>query len=298
VKTNNRTVRDAFAGYLFLLPAMIVFGFFIAEPLVASVVLSFSQYDVITPAKFIGLDNFAQFFHDQRLGLIFLNTIKFVVILVPLHLVIGLLLALGVTKVVSVKWKYVYRTAFYFPVLVTTAAVAVAWVYMYDHNFGIMNYMLGLFGLQSVPWLNDPHWVYVSVAIFSIWKFVGNPFLYYLIGLQNIPHDLYEAAEMDGANPFQSFFRITLPMLTPTVFFVLVITLIGAIQIFDEPYLITGGGPGDASRTISLYIYELAFQNHMMGYASTVSLGLFLIIMAITVLQFQLSKRWVYYDQD
>lgn len=295
---NKRTVRDAFAGYLFLLPALIVFGLFIAEPLITSIFLSFTQYDVLTPAQFIGLDNFKQFFHDARLGDIYLNTIKFVLILVPLHLVVGLLLAIGVTKVASVKWKYVYRTAFYFPVLVTTAAVAVAWVYMYDQNFGIMNYLLGLLGLDAIPWLNDPYWVYVSVAIFSIWKFVGNPFLYYVIGLQNIPKNLYEAAEIDGANSFQSFFRITLPMLTPTIFFVLVITLIGAIQIFDEPYLITGGGPGDASRTISLYIYELAFQNHTMGYASMVSLSLFVIILAVTILQFRLSNRWVSYDQE
>ncbi|MFC5447736.1 carbohydrate ABC transporter permease [Paenibacillus aestuarii] len=295
---NSKAVRDAFAGYLFLLPALIVFGLFIAEPLVNSIILSFHRYDVITPAVFVGLDNFVKFFHDTRLGTVYGNTIEFVLILVPLHLIMGLLLALGVTKVVSVKWKYIFRTAFYFPVLVTTAAVAVAWVYMYDFNFGIMNYLLSLFGAAPIPWLNDPHWVYVSVAIFSFWKFVGNPFLYYLVGLQNIPKSLYEAAEIDGANATQSFFRITLPMLTPTIFFVLVVTLIGAIQIFDEPYLITGGGPGDASRTISLYIYEQAFQNHAMGYASTVSLSLFIIILAITIMQFRFSSRWVSYDQE
>jgi multiple sugar transport system permease protein len=298
VKTNQRRWKDIAAGYLFLLPALIVFGVFIAQPLVASIVLSFTKYNVISPAVFVGLDNFVAFFHDKRFGLILWNTVKFALILVPLHLIVGLLIALAVTKVVSIRWQYVYRTAFYFPVLVTTAAVAVAWVYMFDNNFGVLNYLLGLIGFDAIPWLNDPNWVYVSVAIFSLWKFVGNPFLYYLIGLQNIPRTLYEAAEIDGANRFQSFYRITVPMLTPTIFFVLVITLIGAIQIFDEPYLITGGGPGDASRTVSLYIYELAFQYKTMGYASTVSLGLFVIILAITILQFRLSSRWVYYDQE
>lgn len=286
------------AGYLFLLPALIVFAVFIAEPLIASFVLSFADYSIILPTEFIGWDNYVQFFNDERLARVALNTLKFVLILVPMHLVAGLLLALAVTKVASMKWKYLYRTAFYFPVLATTAAVAVAWVYMFDNNFGVLNYLLGLLGMDAVPWLNDPFWVYVSVAVFSLWKFVGNPFLYYLIGLQNIPKTMYEAAEIDGANKFQSFFRITLPMLTPTVFFVVVITLIGAIQIFDEPYLITGGGPGDASATISLYIYELAFETKTMGYASTVSLGLFVVIMAITVMQFRFSNRWVYYDQD
>jgi multiple sugar transport system permease protein len=291
-------MKDIAAGYLFLLPALIVFGFFIAQPLVSSVILSFTKYDIISPAEFVGLDNYVSFFDDQRFRLIMWNTTKFVLILVPMHLIAGLLIALAVMKVKSVKWQYVYRTAFYFPVLVTTAAVAVAWVYMYDTNFGVLNYLLGLFGFDAVPWLNDPKWVYVSVAVFSLWKFVGNPFLYYLIGLQGIPRTMYEAAEIDGANPFQSFFRITLPMLTPTIFFVLVITLIGAIQIFDEPYLITGGGPGDATRTVSQFIYEIAFQYKMMGYASTVSLMLFVVILTITVLQFRLSKRWVYYDQE
>lgn len=294
----NKTLKDAMAGYLFLLPALVVFAVFIAEPLIASFVLSFADYSIILPTEFIGWDNYVQFFNDERLARVALNTLKFVLVLVPLHLVAGLLLALAVTKVASMKWKYLYRTAFYFPVLATTAAVAVAWVYMFDNNFGVLNYLLGLLGMDAVPWLNDPFWVYVSVAIFSLWKFVGNPFLYYLIGLQNIPKTMYEAAEIDGANKFQSFFKITLPMLTPTVFFVMVITLIGAIQIFDEPYLITGGGPGDASATISLYIFELAFETKTMGYASTVSLGLFAVIMAITVMQFRLSNRWVYYDQE
>jgi len=298
VKRTERIVKDTVAGYLFLLPALIVFAIFIAQPLVASVLLSFTKYNIISPAEFVGMDNFVAFFTDKRFGLIMWNTVKFVLILVPLHLVAGLIIALAVTKIKSIRWQYVYRTAFYFPVLVTTAAVAVAWVYMFDNNFGILNYFLNRLGFDAVPWLNDPGWVYVSVAVFSLWKFVGNPFLYYLIGLQNIPRTLYEAAEIDGANRVQSFFRITLPMLTPTVFFVLVITLIGAIQIFDEPYLITGGGPGDASRTVSLYIYEVAFQYKMMGYASTVSLALFVIILAITLVQFKLGNRWVYYDQE
>ena len=294
----RRAVKDTFAGYLFLLPALVIFAVFVAEPLIASFYYSFTRYDIINPAQFIGLDNFRQFMQDERLRLIYWNTLKFVVILVPLHMTVGLLLAFAVHSVVSLKWKYVYRTVIYFPVLVTTAAVAVAWQYLYDTSFGVMNYLLSLFGLQPIPWLNDPYWVYMAVVIFSLWKFVGNPFLYYFIGLQNIPQHLYEAAQIDGANRLQSFFRITLPLMTPTIFFVLVITLIGAIQIFDEPYLITGGGPGDASRTINLYIYEIAFQKHAMGYACTVALSLFVVIMSLTILQFRLGNKWVIYDRE
>ncbi|MBB6732966.1 carbohydrate ABC transporter permease [Cohnella zeiphila] len=294
----SRTMKDGFAGYLFLLPALILFLLFIAEPLIVSVFLSFTEYNVITPYRWIGLDNVRQFFHDARLGLMYGNTFKYVLILVPLHMVLGLLLALGVTRKISKRWKYFYRTAFYFPVLVTSAAVAVAWSFLFDSDFGVLNYLLGQLGFDRVPWLQSPRWVYAAVALYSFWKFVGNAFLYYVIGLQNIPETLYEAAEIDGAGPLQSFFRLTLPLLSPTIFFVLVTTLIGATQIFDEPYLITGGGPGDASRSVNMYIYEVAFQSHEMGYASLVSLSLFLIILLVTVLQFRLSRTWVSYHQE
>jgi len=290
--------RNTVVGFLFLLPAILTFGLFIGEPLIHALILSFTEYNVITPAKLIGWDNFKQFLNDDRLGLIYWNTFKFLIILVPMHMIAGLLLALGVSRILSNKWKYFYRTIFYFPVLVTTASVAIAWQFMFDFDFGVLNYLLGLMGINPVEWLTSPSWVYVSVAIFSLWKFVGNSFLFYLIGIQNIPKTLYEAAEIDGASSFQRLFKITLPLLTPTIFFVLITTMIGAIQIFDEPYLITNGGPLDASRTISLYIYELAFQNHTMGYASTVALSLFVIILIITIIQFKMSNRWVHYEQD
>lgn len=294
----KKTTKDTIAGYLFLLPALLAFAIFIAEPLIAAIFLSTTEYNIIHPYNFTGLKNFEQFLQDERLSQIYWNTFKFVIILVPMHIVFGLLLALGVSRVVSKTGKYMYRTIFYFPVLVTTAAVAIAWQFMYDFDFGVINYFLNTLGFESIYWLTSPTWVYLSVAIFSLWKFVGTAFLYYIIGLQNIPSTLYEAAEIDGANRIQTFFRITLPLLTPTIFFVLVTTLIGATQIFDEPYLITGGGPLDASRTISLYIYEIAFQYHAMGYASLVAISLFLIILLITILQFSLGKRWVYYDQE
>ncbi|MBS4197611.1 carbohydrate ABC transporter permease [Lederbergia citri] len=294
----ENTFKNTMVGLLFLSPALITFGIFIAEPLVHAIVLIFTKYNVISPAKFVGMANIKTFFEDDRLRLIYWNTFKFVIILVPMHMIFGLLLAVGVTKVISNKWKYFYRTIFYFPVLVTTASVAIAWQFMFNYDFGVLNYILNLLGIDSINWLTSPTWVYLSVAIFSLWKFVGNGFLYYLIGLQAIPKTFYEAAEIDGATSVQSFFRITIPLLTPTIFFVFITTMIGAIQIFDEPYLITGGGPLDASRTITLYIYEVAFQNHEMGYASTLAVSLFLIILAVTIFQFKMSDKWVNYDNE
>ncbi|WP_308634920.1 carbohydrate ABC transporter permease [Paenibacillus silvisoli] len=290
--------KDLLVGYLFLAPALLLFLVFIAEPVIASLILSFTKYNVITPSQFIGFDNFKAFFDDDRLGLVYWNTLKFVLILTPLHVILGLLLALAVQRKIAKGLKYFYRTIFYFPVLATSAAVATAWSFIFNKEFGILNYFLGLFGIEGIPWMQSPNWVYLAVAIYSFWKFIGNAFLYYFIGLQNIPESLYEAAEIDGAGKLQRFMNITLPMLSPMLFFVLVTTLIGTTQIFDEPYLITGGGPGDASRSVNMYIYEIAFQKHQMGYASTVSISLFLAILAITALQFGLSKKWVSYDQE
>ncbi|MDD9268985.1 carbohydrate ABC transporter permease [Paenibacillus sp. GCM10023248] len=294
----HRTMSNLIAGLLFLAPALLFFTLFIGEPVVATLYLSFTKYNVITPAQWIGFDNFKHLVEDQRLLLTYGNTLKYILILTPMHAILGLLLALAVNRPVASAWKYVYRTVFYFPVLATSAAVAVAWQFMFSKDFGILNYCLGLLGVDPIAWMQSPFWVYVAVAIYSFWKFIGNAFLYYLIGLQSIPATLYEAAEMDGASGMQRFSSITLPMLSPTIFFVLVTTLIGATQIFDEPYLITGGGPGDASRSVNMYIYEVAFQHHEMGYASTLSLSLFVIILCVTMVQFAISRKWVNYDRD
>ncbi|MEC0231758.1 carbohydrate ABC transporter permease [Paenibacillus alba] len=294
----NRTRSNMIIGLLFLAPALLFFILFIGEPVVATLYLSFTKYNVLTPSQWTGLANVKHLFSDSRLWLTYGNTLKYIAILTPMHAILGLLIALAVNRNISKGWKYVYRTIFYFPVLATSAAVAVAWQFILNTDFGILNYFLGKFGIDPIPWMQSPNWVYLAVAIYSFWKFIGNAFLYYLIGLQSIPESLYEAAEIDGASSIQRFFAITLPMLSPTIFFVLVTTLIGAMQIFDEPYLITSGGPGDASRSVNMYIYEVAFQHHDMGYASMLSLSLFLLILCVTIIQFSFSHKWVNYDRD
>ncbi|NQX70362.1 sugar ABC transporter permease [Paenibacillus alba] len=294
----NRTRSNMIIGLLFLAPALLFFILFIGEPVVATLYLSFTKYNVLTPSQWTGLANVKHLFNDSRLWLTYGNTLKYIAILTPMHAILGLLIALAVNRNISKGWKYMYRTIFYFPVLATSAAVAVAWQFIFNTDFGILNYFLGKFGIDPIPWMQSPNWVYLAVAIYSFWKFIGNAFLYYLIGLQSIPESLYEAAEIDGASSIQRFFAITLPMLSPTIFFVLVTTLIGAMQIFDEPYLITSGGPGDASRSVNMYIYEVAFQHHDMGYASMLSLSLFLLILCVTIIQFSFSHKWVNYDRD
>jgi multiple sugar transport system permease protein len=294
-RKDKKMKRESIAAYLFILPALLTFCLFVGIPIVSSIVLMFQSYDIITPAKFVGLKNINAFFHDRNLLTIYLNTFKFAIVLVPLHVVIGLALAYLVTRV-SQKLQYIYRTIIYFPSIVTTASVAIAWGYLYNTNFGAINYFLGKLGINPIPWLSSSKWSIPAIAIFSLWKFVGIAFLYYFIGLQGVPQTLHEAAKIDGANARQIFFRITLPLLTPTLFFVIVTTIIGSIQIFDEPFLITNGGPGNSSRTVSLYIYEQAFQAYKMGYASTIAVSLFLIVLIITIIQFSLSKRWIHYE--
>jgi multiple sugar transport system permease protein len=226
------------------------------------------------------------------------NTAKFVVLLVPMHLLMGTLLALGVNTLTSRTGTYFYRTIFYFPTLVTSASVILGWRYMLSTDTGMINYYLGLLGIKAIPWLSSSFWVYPATMVFSLWKFVGTYFLYFFIGLQNIDQGVIEAAKIDGANSRQRLWNITLPMLSPTMFFVMVTQLIGCIQIFDEPFLLTGGGPGDASRSISLSIYETAYRSQLYGYASAIALVLMVIILAVTLIQMQTSNMWVNYDRE
>ena len=228
--------------------------------MVITIVLSFFDYNMLQGSEWINFDNYIEFFKNPTSWQIIWNTFKLTLILVALHIVIALLLAFVIYKEKRGPVKYVYRTAVYLPSILTTASVA--------------------------------------ICLFSLWKFVGTPFLYYLIGLQGIPDGYYEAAQIDGANKIQTFFHITLPMLTPTLFFVITITTINTFQIFDEPYIITNGGPGNASRTLALHVYEKAFKAYEMGYASSVSVVLFIIVLVITIILYSTQNKWVTYDVE
>lgn len=295
----RRKRKEARAAYLFVAPTVIFFTAFVAVPIIMTVfVLSFSSYDLLSPMKFVGLDNFKQLVSDPDVKVVLLNTLKFILIIAPVHIVIGLLLAAAVTSVKSWFFRGAFRVAFYFPLVVTTASVAIVWGYLYDTNFGVFNYFLSSAGAPAIPWLTDTSWSLVAVALFSAWKFIGNAFLYYLIGLQNIPDSYIEAASIDGANGIQIFFRIKLPMLTPTLFFVITTTLINCFQMFDEPFFLTKGGPGVSSQTIAMHIYRKGFNEYHFGYASTLGLILFVIVLIVTFIQFSTQKKWVSYDME
>ena len=294
----SKKKSDAVSVYLFLLPALLAFLLFIGAPMVITIVLSFFDYNMLQGSEWINFDNYIEFFKNPTSWQIIWNTFKLTLILVALHIVIALLLAFVIYKEKRGPVKYVYRTAVYLPSILTTASVAIAWYYMFNYDFGVFNWLLSQLGISGVKWLTSSSGVIVAICLFSLWKFVGTPFLYYLIGLQGIPDGYYEAAQIDGANKIQTFFHITLPMLTPTLFFVITITTINTFQIFDEPYIITNGGPGNASRTLALHVYEKAFKAYEMGYASSVSVVLFIIVLVITIILYSTQNKWVTYDVE
>jgi multiple sugar transport system permease protein len=293
---NRSQLREAFVAYGFLAPVIVGFLIFVFGPAVAAIGLTFFSYDVLTPPRFSGWANYLRLFRDPRLPLIYWNTMVYVFWYVLLTTVIGLALAVAANRAMHVAWRYLIRTSYFFPVLTSLASVSLVWQYLYNTDFGIFNYYLGLLGITRIPWLTSSQWAIASIILLGVWKNIGFNFILLVAGLQNIPRHLYEAAEIDGAGRWASFRYITLPSLSPVMFFVIVWGLINGFQVFESPFILTTGGPGDASRTVVMYIYESGFRFFQMGYASTVALSLFLIVVLLTLVQFRLSRIWVFYQ--
>jgi len=288
--------REAFVGYLFILPTYIGFIIFILYPLVESMRISFQEFSLLRGSAYIGLDNYAQMFADPRLRIAYINTIIFTLFAVFFNAGIGLILAVMLNRRLPILMRNVYRSIFFFPVLIAHTYIAVIWRFLYQQDTGVINYYLGVIGIDPIPWLSNAHWAMAAIIILDVWKNTGFAMLVFLAGLQSIPNEYYEAAQLDGANERQLFFRITIPLLSPTIFFILVIFMIGALQVFDTIIVLTQGGPGDATRSVVLYVYEIAFRTFNMGYAAAVSMTLFAIILILTALQFWISRRWVHYE--
>ncbi len=288
--------QEAIAGYLFVTPAFLGLLTFTAVPILASLVLVFLNYDLLTPPTWAGLENIQRLFGDKRMFTMYWNTLRLVIGVTLFNNALGLLLAIGVNRSMHWSMRYFLRTSIFFPVLTTTASLAVVWRFLLTQDRGVVNYLLGQIGIDPIPWLSSSTWALVSAGIYDVWKSCGYLMIIYLAGLQGISQSYYEAAEIDGASRWQLFRYITLPLISPTAFFAFVISLIGAFQIFDNVWILTQGGPGDASRVIAIYIYEKAFKGFEMGYASAVSLTLFAILIVMTSLQFFGARRWVHYE--
>lgn len=291
-----RRRKDNRDGILFILPAAVFFLIFVGIPMMMAFGLIFLNYNLLTPPKWNGLANVRRLLIDPQFLKSLGNTFKFFAMLTPIHCILALGLAYIVSEVRNRMLRSIYRSLIYFPTIVTTASVAIVWVYMFATDTGLINFYLRRLGFGNIPWMTDPVMIYVTIAIFSAWKFIGITFLYYFVGLQNIPAAYHEAAYIDGAGQFSIFFKITLPLLSPTIFFVFVTNMIGVFQIFDEPFFIAGDNP--AARSLALHVYRNAFDNIRIGYASVLAVIMFIIIMIITGIQFIVQKRWVNYDYE
>jgi multiple sugar transport system permease protein len=281
-------------GWLFISPAMLLFLLFILGPFVAAMALSLYSYDLLTPAEFVGLKNFRELASDDLLLKALANTFVFAFASVVTHLVGGLLLAVAVNRGLNKVLSYFVRTAVFFPFLISWAAVALLWRYVLDPTFGIVSYYLGKIGITAPGWFTDPAWALPSIIAIDFWHTIGYTFLIMLAGLQTVPNEMTEAARVDGASRAQTFFFVTIPLMTPTLFFASVITFIGAFQIFDPIQIITGGGPNDATISAVMYLYQTGFQAFQIGYASAIALVVFAVIMLVTLLQFWGSRKWVH----
>jgi multiple sugar transport system permease protein len=288
--------QEGIAGYLLSLPAVLALVGFTLLPVLTALVLAFTDYPLLSPPVWSGLSNFRRLFTDDLLGVCYRNSLYITVGAVTFNNLLGLATAIGVNRKMPRALSYFFRTAFFFPFMTTTATIAMVWRMLMASDRGILNWMLAQIGLPAIPWLSSSEWAIRSVVIYDVWKSFGFLMVLYLAGLQGIPENLYEAAKIDGANQWRVIRHVTLPLLTPTAFMCLVISSIGAFQIFDNACVLTGGGPGSASMTIVMYIYEISFRRFEMGYACMVAISLLIILVALTLFQFWLSRRWVHYE--
>jgi multiple sugar transport system permease protein len=292
----NYRTYETISGYGFTAPAILAILAFTIIPIIMAVALIFMKYDILTPPTFVGFENILHIFKDPRLANSYLMTLKFVVLATIINNILGILLAVGINRAMPGVIRYLLRTALFFPVLTTSASLAVVWNYLLANDRGVLNYLLSLIGINPLPWLTNSTFALYSVVIYDVWRACGYMMVLYLSGLQGIPEVYNEAAKIDGANSIQIFRYITLPLLSPTAFFCVVTSIIGASQVFDNAWVLTRGGPLDATRLIALYIYETGFKAFDMGYASTISMTLLLFLLMVTLFQFWVSKRWVNYD--
>jgi multiple sugar transport system permease protein len=288
--------REAVEGYIFISPWIIGFLAFLLGPILTSLYLSLTKYELATPPVFTGLTNYSKLITDPLFYQSLKVTTVYTAVTVPLGLVLSFLVALLLNQ--DVKLLGLFRTLYYMPALVPAVASAMLWVWLLNPEFGLINMLLELlFGIDGPPWLGNTKWALASLMLMSLWG-VGAPMLIYLAGLQGIPTELYEAAEIDGANRWQSFWNITVPQMSPVIFYNLISGIIGSFQVFSAGYLMTGGGPGHSTLFYVLYLYNNAFKWFKMGYASALAWVLFLIIMALTALSLRSSSAWVYYSGE
>lgn len=288
-------MRRNLEGWLFASPWILGFVLWTLGPMVASLAIAFTEWDLISAPQWVGLANLNAMINDKLVTQALRVTTIYAVASVPLHIIFGLGLALLLNaKIVGLRF---YRTAFYLPSVLSGVAVALLWRWLFSGEFGLFNALLSYVGIKGPSWLGDPNWALPSLIGMSLWG-VGAGAIIYLAGLQGIPTDLYEAAEVDGATGWGRFWNITLPMMTPVLFFQLITGIIGALQVFTQAFIMTAGGPNNATLFFLLYLYQNAFQYFRMGYGSALAWVLFIYILILTLIVQRSSNTWVYYEGE
>jgi multiple sugar transport system permease protein len=286
-------LAQARAGYLFILPTAILYASFVLAPVVITAILAFAYYDPMMGSYWVGWDNFTRFFTDRRSLQILWNTLRFALFAVSFNVSVGLLLALALNRAMPGWLLYFFRLAFFLPVIIAAAFVSIVWSYFYADDLGVINFYLRQLGIPAVRWLTDADQAMTSIVIMDVWKNTGFFMVIFIAALQGVPKSILEAAVMDGTSAWRQFFRITLPWISPVVFFAIVYASIGALQVFESIVILTAGGPGDATRSLSILIVEEGFGSYQIGYAASISIVLLGLILAITAVQQLLSRRWV-----
>jgi multiple sugar transport system permease protein len=282
-------------AWLFLAPTLIGLAVLSAGPIIAALGISLTKWDLLTAPKFIGLDNFTTLLQDRRFLTALRNTAFYTATSVPIGLVLGLALALALNqRIRGISW---IRTAYFLPVVTSTVAISLVWSWIYSPDSGPLNGVLGALGIPPQRWITDPFWAMPSIVAMSVWQGLGTTVIIFLAGLQGIPEEYYDAAAVDGAGPRARFRFVTLPLLTPSIFFTGILALIDSFQVFDQVYVLARPGKAtEATITIVYTIYENGFQNFKMGYAAASAWVLFLIVAVLTAVYFRLQNRWVHYQ--
>lgn len=286
VKTRKRWLTPKSAPYIFIAPAFVLMLIFTVYPVISSFILSFQEVRGVEKT-FVGFANYSRLIHDPVFYKSLMNTFQLLVIQVPVMIFLALLIAVGLHSSM-IKAKAFFRIAYFMPAITALVAASIVFMILLDEHFGLVNYVLSFFGVENIQWLTSPFWAKISVIVVMTWRWTGYNMVIFLAGLQNIPSDLYEAASIDGASKVKQFFWITIPQLKPVFIFTVVMSTIGTLQLFDEPFILTAGGPNNATMTITLYLYETGFKYFEFGYASAIAYVLVLITAVISWIQMKL----------
>lgn len=293
----NEFQREAFTGYLFISPWIIGFLVFMLGPLIALILMSFTRWDLLTPPRWVGLQNYQRLMRDP----LFFQSLKVTLLYGAGRVPLGIITALSTAILLNQQVKFLgfWRVVYYMPVVLPPVAVSLMWMWIYNPRYGVINaFLYQVFGIQGPRWLEDPVLVLPSLMVMAVWVAAGRNMIIYLSGLQSISQELYDAAMVDGANAWSRFWKITLPLLTPIIFFNLVTGMIDTFKLFTQAYVMTEGGPRNASLFFNFYLYQKAFQQYQIGYAAAMAWVVFVLIVLLTLLIFRSSKAWVYYEAE